>query len=273
MDIPSHDVKRISAAEAQRRPSWGLIVFLLLASVVMIASFNTEIRLFVLEKASPSAFKLVNFFRLHGNGQELYILGTIHSRHLTTKDYSLLHIEAIIKNLGPDLVLVESRPEELMRDNVGDGPVEMVFANLVARSLGIETGGMDWWNETACKPGRTNPTRDDRMVANILRFVPGHRKVLVLCGFSHVREFIPRLEKAGYTVSPFAAKEKEELFSISEGTEFSFPAGMAHYIRKQIHIAEERAATVADPEWKAAYRNYISSRKQLLKIIEATGER
>jgi hypothetical protein len=67
------------------------------------------------------------------NDQEIFILGTIHGRHYKSKSYSLLYLKTVIENTKPELLLVESRPEELKAGNLGDGPLEMLFSNLTAR--------------------------------------------------------------------------------------------------------------------------------------------
>lgn len=42
---------------------------------------------------------------------EVIVLGTIHSQHLTNPDYGLKELKAIIKNVNPDIVLAEMPPE------------------------------------------------------------------------------------------------------------------------------------------------------------------
>lgn len=59
-------------------------------------------------------------------------------------------------------MLVESRPEQLAKDNWADGPIEMLFASLTARSLGIEVDGVDWHEDDPSKFGTTWKERDDR---------------------------------------------------------------------------------------------------------------
>ncbi|MCL4517401.1 MAG: hypothetical protein M1379_17775 [Firmicutes bacterium] len=255
-----------------RKPLIVALSVLVIGMALVTYLANPEMGMALLINVSPARFKYVYFYKLANWGQEIYILGTIHGRHLKTGDYSLQQIRAVVKNLRPDLLLVESRQEELKRDNLGDGPVEMLFANLEARSLGIEVGGMDWWTKKGMKPGRTNKARDDKMVENILQSVPGHKKVLVLTGASHVLEFVPRLKKAGYSSAPFGKGDKDRLFATSS-TGLSFPRGMGHYLEKTISIYQEELSREQNPEWKRAYENVIRDRQLILKVVEMSEER
>ena len=46
-----------------------------------------------------------------GNKNQLIVIGTIHSQHLTSKKYSLKVFSDIIKNLNPDVILAEIPPD------------------------------------------------------------------------------------------------------------------------------------------------------------------
>lgn len=84
----------------------GLVLVVLLVAII-----NVEIRNYLLFRLTPKFARNITFVKLQNDKQFIYILGTIHGAHLTTKDYSLWHVEAVINNVRPDLVLVESRPE------------------------------------------------------------------------------------------------------------------------------------------------------------------
>jgi len=212
--------------------------------------------------------KELAFHRLINNqGQTIYLLGTLHKTHLNFQWYSLKHIQALIKNLNPDLLLVESKPEELARGNWGDGPTEMPFASLTAQSLGIEVQGMDWWT----KEGNDSEEREEKMAKNILAAVPGHRVVLILTGWSHVKGFLQYLEKAGYTVTKFPSAEKEKLFDTSN-IKFVFPPGMAYYIQKRIDIDSAALRSEKDKKWASTLESGIQLRQRLIQIIEQVGE-
>lgn len=76
--------------------------------------------------------------------------------------------------------MVESRAEELAQDNWGNGPVEMLFASLTAKDLGIAVDGMDWLDLVSLNPGRSNSLREDKMVENIISRISNNQKDLIL---------------------------------------------------------------------------------------------
>lgn len=98
------------------------------ALVVVTAASIREVRDLALVTIAPSYARDANFVRFSKGPVEVFVLGTIHGRHLTTPAYSLAHLLAVVANMAPDLLLVESRPEELARGRWGDGPIEMPFA-------------------------------------------------------------------------------------------------------------------------------------------------
>jgi hypothetical protein len=107
----------------------GLAVVL---AVLCVPLLNSEIRSFLLFKFAPESARDAHFLRLTADRQAVYVLGTIHGDHLSSAAYSLQHVQAVVENLKPDLLLVESRPEELAKDNWADGPIEMPVASLTA---------------------------------------------------------------------------------------------------------------------------------------------
>ncbi len=52
-----------------------------------------------------------------GNKNQLIVIGTIHSQHLTSKKYSLKVFSDIIKNLNPDVILAEIPPDRFLIAN------------------------------------------------------------------------------------------------------------------------------------------------------------
>jgi len=244
----------------------------LLAVVLLLVAFNAEVRGMVLLAVAPKHFREAVFLRLaNGAGEEVYLLGTIHGRHLTTEDYSLVHLQAVLHHLQPDLLLVESRPEELARDNWGDGPIEMPFVSLTARAAGIEVQGMDWWVLREGDHRTNSKAREDRMFQNILTHLPGHRKVLILTGFSHVEGFRQRFLANGFRQMPFSSAEKQALFDPSDQT-FIFPCGMRYYIQKRIALDRATLQGVQDPWWRKRIADAIAFREALLDTIATVGE-
>ncbi|MBS3788321.1 hypothetical protein KGY79_09035 [Candidatus Bipolaricaulota bacterium] len=246
------------------------VTVILVVSIVLSASSTVrqkirETWMFVLLNTFPSRFKKVNFRKLSNEKNKIYLLGTTH-RHFGSDGYSLRDISAVIKNLRPDILLVESRPEQLQQGNLGDGPPEMLFAHLFARSRDIPVKGMDWWN-MEMSPGTTTEKRDDKMVENVLRAVSGKEKVLILTGFTHVIRFIPRLVDAGYERVGFGKNRKEELFEKGSGR-LVFPEKVEYYLRKRIQHDKDLLQDIEDPEWEKALTNVIESFESVLATVE-----
>ncbi len=226
--------------------------------------------LFIAPQFSPDV-KETDFYRLVGADQQIiYLLGTMHGEHLKSERYSLWHLQAVIVHLQPDLLLVESRPEEIAKDNWGDGPVEMTFAALTARTLGIAVQGMDWWVKASLYGDSSE--REDRMAQNILKCVPGYRTVLILTGRSHVDGFKQRLAQAGFVVVPFSSAEKQPLFELVE-SEPRFPAGMTRYIQRRLEIDRALFELETDPNWKSRLESNIAFEQELLRLIARVGEK
>jgi hypothetical protein len=207
--------------------------------------------------------------RVDAQGQVIYLLGTLHTIHLEYEPYSLWHIKAIIQHLKPDVVLVESRPEELEKDNWADGPVEMPFASLVAVSLGIDARGMDWWRKEDLFLDLT--VRDDHMVQNIINVMAEHRSGLVLAGYFHLVGFKKRLQQAGYLIKRMKQAEKQALFDLS-GVEKIFPEKMKFYLRKRIQLEKESLQKETDADWRERLQSVIETRQHFLSIVEQIGE-
>lgn len=225
--------------------------------------------LFVVPQFLPDA-KETDFYRLAGTDQQIiYLLGTMHGEHLKSERYSLWHLQAVIVHLHPDLLLAEIRPEEIAKDNWGDGPVEMTFTALTARALDIPVQGMDWWVKASLYAEPSE--REDRMVQNVLKVVPGYRTVLILTGRSHVEGFKQRLAQAGFVVVPFSSAEKRSLFELVEN-EPRFPAGMTRYIQKRLEIDRTLLESETDPNWKSRLENNIAFEQELLRFIAQVGE-
>jgi hypothetical protein len=243
-----------------------------LLGVIFSPLLSSEIRSLLLFKLAPAHARDAHFLRLQENGQVVYLLGTIHKDHRTSEAYSLWHIAAVIEHLKPDLLLVESRPEELAKDNWGDGPIEMPFASLTARSLGIAADGIDWWQKAGSRPGTSSPKREDQMFRNCMARLPGHGTVLILVGYSHVAELRERLDRAGYALDSFERQEKQALFSTSD-MPTTFPSGLKHYLQKYVDAMRNELEQETDPAWISAIQANLAVRQDVLHWIETVGER
>lgn len=165
-------------------------------------------------------------------------------------------------------MLVESRPEELAKGNWGDGPIEMPFASLHARSKSMATDGFDFWVAGTHAIRRSDDTREDRMVENVLARLAGHRVVLVLTGYSHVAELGSRLVARRWSTSPLADDTKRALFETA-GMTLRFPSGMHDAITERIERdSAELRAQGHDPDRDEG----VLLRRRLLDSIRFVGE-
>lgn len=195
-----------------------------------------ELKTFLLVKVAPVWARddlLVHLER--PEGPDIWLLGTIHGGHFETRAYSHTHLEAVLLHLRPSRLLVESRPEQLAGGNLMDGPFEMGYLCLAARAAEIPFDGLDWWDEAAVGPRRTNARREDRMVRNLVERLPATGSVLVSVGFSHVPEFIRRLREQGYVEAPLSATELAGLFDVAIVPP-GFPAGMFEALEYHILV-------------------------------------
>lgn len=212
-----------------------------------------------------------NFYRLENDEkQTIFLLGTIHGSHLDYSVYSLWHIKAVIENIRPDLLIVESRAKELTKENLGDGPIEMPFAYLIAKNLNLEVGGFDWWTKESYNSDSFE--REDSMVKNIISSISGYNKILVLIGLGHIEYILPRLEKGGFLVTDFSIDEKEYLFN-TEKVDCIFPKDLAYYIQKRIDIDKNQLEFETDDEWKERLKSGIEFREDYIKFIKSVGEK
>ncbi|WP_125151963.1 hypothetical protein [Clostridium rectalis] len=248
-----------------------LATFLLIIGCVLmiLPIISMKLRLFLLKKISPNSFKYYNFYKMKSDKQDIYLLGTLHKEHLINQDFSLIHIGAVIESLKPDLLLVQSRPEELKKGNVGDGSLEMPFANLTAHYLGIDVNGIDWIDYL---PSINESLRNEKISQNIIKNSKGYKKVLVLCEYKKTRNILKKLNRKGYCISGFNNRNKERLFS-SNNRKFSFPFGMKYYIQKKIDFNKQNIKSEKDSRKKNLFKEEINFNRELIDIIELVGER
>lgn len=233
------------------------ILGLAIVGLALLVIINAEIRNYLLFKLSPGYAKNITFVKLLKDQQLVYILGTIHGAHLSVRDYSLWHIKAVIKNLRPDLLLVESRPEELDQDNWADGPIEMVFSSLTAMELGIPVCGMDWWDYELFSAGRSNDLREEKMFKLATSQISNQKRALLITGFSHVPEFTKRFLNKGYSHPDFPSAEKEKLFATTDNEEL-YPTRMAFYIEKRIKLDKKAIVDVKNPKLRLALKDSVA---------------
>lgn len=212
-------------------------------------------------------------FRKYTKGnQDIYFLGTTHSMSLTSKPFSYLELKAVIENLKPDLLLIESRPEQLANKNFADGPPEMLYSHLTAISNGISVKGVDWWTVNESLPNSTNTIRDNHINENILKSVVGYKKILILMGNAHLGIEQPKLENAGYKTSSFTNSEKDNLFK-AKNNKLIYPKGMNYYIQKRISYEKNCIGTVYKTDmWKKQVLIVVEDLNNFSKIVKQIGE-
>jgi len=223
-------------------------------------------------RLAPARFRDEKLQRFVGPaGDELYLLGTIHAQHLNTPQFGLAHLAALIGHLRPDLVLVESRPAEIARGNPGDGPIEALYAQLTARDDGAPVAGVDWWTMNP-EHQIDSDERERRIFQNVRASLPGHRRVLVLIGYSHLVALDVQVAAIGYRPAPLTPAQKDSLF-YPAGQPASFPRGMSAFTLRR--IAADRAAltTTTDRFWRDRLTSAIAARQSLLRTVYASGER
>lgn len=237
----------------------------MLFTILAIILFSPVLRMYSLFLINPSAYRDKYFYKLTKDNQELYILGTPHEYLLKQKSYSLLHIDAVIKNLVPDLLLVESRPSELKLDNKADGPwPETLYSHLTACSLGIPVSGVDYWTPEDGRPSSTYSKRDDKITENVINESKGFDKVLIILGSDHVIKGVPRLEKYGYEVRHFSKKEKSKLF-ILRTEKLEYPKDTEFYLEKRIQREKDLIGSYYNDETWIENANKMINGLELVK--------
>lgn len=254
----------------------GIVIVLgeVIVSLLLFLSLGTELRGYLLYRFTPAKGRLRHFFKFaNTDNQLLFLLGTIHGAHLKSEGYSLLHIRAVIRNLQPDLLLIESRVEEMAKNNLADGPLEMLFAHLTAKTLGIPVMGIDWWKKERLRYFRSSSTaREEHLLQNILSAITSYKRILVITGFSHVLELTKRFPKKGFPQEPFPEEEKEALFNKSATEQLLFPKEMAFYIRKRITIEKNNLLEEDNSRIRRKLQKIIIALERILAYVENNRE-
>ena len=170
------------------------------------------------------------------SNQEIYILGTYHGKHLNKAfNYSLQDITSVIKNINPDMVLIESREDTYKDYNVIDGPIDMIIAYSYCIQENIDIGMIDYWKlNDEVSPRTTDKKRDDIINDNIIEKIDSNKdkkKILIICGDTHFHEQIKRFKSQG--LKKVHIKNKKELFH-DNGT-FKYPLLMQKTIEDKIN--------------------------------------
>lgn len=195
------------------------------------------------------------------DGKIIYLLGSLHHMHNNLPNFGYQHLKAVLINLKPELLLVESRQEEIELGNFADGPLEMFYLHMAAKELGIPVKGVDWFSYTNSKPGGTNSTRDSKMNENILKFSEGYTKTLVVVGATHMLIESKRLNKIGYKSIKMNQIQLDSFYKTEESTTI-FPEETKAFIDKRIS-REKQVLTINDLDDK-----WIIATKRVIEDLE-----
>jgi hypothetical protein len=211
-------------------------------------------------------FKMLR--KLVKEDKEIYILGSLHHMHYNLPDYSFQHLKAVLTNLKPDILLIESRQEELEKGNYADGPIEMYYLHMAARNSNIPVKGVDWFSYEVSKPGTTCKRRDQMITTNIIDKSKDYKKVLVIIGATHMLVETKMLKQKGYKIDTLDLEEKQSLFSNSD-KDLIFPRDTIKYINKRIGIEKDnlQSQTMSDI-WQNATQRVILDLEDFINKIK-----
>lgn len=210
--------------------------------------------------------------------QDIYMLGTYHSEHFKTyMNYSMEDILNCIKNIDPDVVLIESREDTFNEYGVVDGPIDMILAYSYCVEAGIDVGMIDYWKiDDDTRPNTTDEHRDDMIHANILEkldSIDEGSRVMIICGDTHLHEQTKRFKADGYEW--VSIQNRRSLFE-GEG-EFVYPEIMSEVIEDKIayltvFASDEINNNVSDArirqEWFNATSNLADTLQRQLVLVE-----
>ncbi|XMB85798.1 hypothetical protein RJG79_10350 [Mycoplasmatota bacterium WC44] len=200
--------------------------------------------------------------------QSIYIIGSIHGGHFRSKDYSHMHLKAALENIKPDLLLVESRQEEVENGNLGDGPFEMLYLHLLAKDLGIPVKGIDWFKVNNDKPGTTTNERDEKITQNIVRESEGYKKVLVVVGAAHMIIDSKKLRKRGYKRIRLCREDLRRIYTNIDD-EMVYHADTIKYIEKRIECEKNLLETIKlDEVWRTRIEMIVDKLEKFTVIVE-----
>jgi hypothetical protein len=202
-------------------------------------------------------------------GRAVTLVGTIHGAHLATPAFGLWHLAGAVDRAAPEIVLVESRAEELARGNTCDGPVEMGFVTLRSRGRGLEVRGVDHWERAAVTGGRhSDDDREEAIASRVLEAIGDHRATIVFTGFSHTPEIAVRLRAKGFHDAPLGDADRARLVAPSDDAG-AWPPGMAACLERRIADDEAALAGEADAAWRANLERNIAARRAMLATVRA----
>ena len=215
---------------------------------------------------------------INENNQDIYILGTYHGEHFNRfLNYSMQDIAMCIKNINPDIVLIESREETYRDYNVIDGPIDMILAYSYCKQENISIDMIDYWEvNDNTMPGTTDEKRDDIINKNIIKKLDNNldkKRVLIICGDTHFREQIKRFKNQKFKEEKI--KNRKELFYGEE--DFKYPLIMQDIIENKIDYVSNILKNDIDnkiknnknkEEWQENCNFLIQNLKRQLELVK-----
>jgi len=233
------------------------LVIIILISLFFIVVVDAKLLFWYIVDKKNIRYKVVREFT--NKKQKILILGTLHYMHHNLPNYSFYHLKAVLENVKPDLLLIESRQEEINIGNLADGPLEMFYLHMIAKELNIPVRGVDWFSFNETKPGTTNKLRDKVITENIMKESKEYTNILVAIGATHMLVESKRLTKIGYDRQKLTRTQLDSLFETKDTT-FSFPDNTREYIKFRIERETAALTTRELPKkWKEVLENSIKS--------------
>jgi|GEM_PF-1330761 len=195
-------------------------------------------------------YKVVRKY-IKGN-QTIMFIGTVHWGHIKGKFYELRELRNIYSKVNPEVVMVESRPEQIAKGNVADGPIEMLYTYLHAKNDGYTVAGIDY-HTLHDKSNSTTVSRDNKMLDNIEREMANHQLGLVFEGASHILTQKKEMKRRGYKEVKLSKKETKDLF---KGDLYSneFPKGSVDYLKYKIEVINNSEGKGSTEEERLKYK-------------------
>ncbi len=169
------------------------------------------------------------------DGQEIYLMGTFHAEHFRQyANYSIEEMINAINTIDPDVVFIEAREDSFAEYGVVDGPIDMCVAYCHCLDHGIPVEMIDWWKiDNDYKGNTTSDERDDHIHENIMEKLSlyGNQRILVICGFGHLRAQTRRLTESGGQSKYIS--HRSSLFD-TEAAEFVYPGQICEVWERRV---------------------------------------
>ncbi|HMD83222.1 MAG TPA: hypothetical protein VKO18_00815 [Terriglobia bacterium] len=135
-------------------------------------------------------------------GTQALVVGTIHDRHARNENYSYADVVHILATYDPDLICVETRPQDFRREPYLK---EMMLATVWGLTHGKKVAPIDWWEDTP----------NDREIREKLEKQPEYiEKEKQLQRLVAQSEVIARFEKL------YGPEDKEDQWGAHQGYRF-----------------------------------------------------